>query len=166
MIIPDYQRNYCWEKAQCEELFDDLVSTMETRQNHYLGNIIDDEQFLTYTMDEKLDRKEFENQTFCSFSILNTKFETHDYQVLLLDILTYLEDDHAQQLYDLVNQNIENGVPLLITDKENNIPWPDHNIYLLLPKRSKNYTYNFINRLKPILEACNVNLSDIEFSLV
>ena len=40
MIIPDYQRNYCWEKTQCEELFDDLISVMESKQQHYLGAII------------------------------------------------------------------------------------------------------------------------------
>ena len=128
-------------------------------------NIIEDEQLLTYTMDEKLERKEFENHTLSSFTISDTKFKAQDYQALLLDILKYLEDDHAQQLCNLAKQNIDSKDSLLTTNKKNNIPWTDLNIYLSLPRRSKNYTYTFISRLKQIFEACNINLSDIEFSL-
>ena len=37
--IPPFQRNYEWTELQCEELFNDILSTLENHNSHYLGNI-------------------------------------------------------------------------------------------------------------------------------
>ncbi|MCR5184326.1 MAG: DUF262 domain-containing protein [Opitutales bacterium] len=39
-VIPPFQRNYAWEKSQCNELWEDIAYALENRRTHYLGNII------------------------------------------------------------------------------------------------------------------------------
>jgi len=49
--IPKYQRGYAWEKQNIRDLFDDIVESIESRSNHYIGTIVlsrsadDDEKF-------------------------------------------------------------------------------------------------------------------------
>lgn len=41
MIIPVYQRNYDWQKENCERLMDDLVNLVrENKQTHFFGSIV------------------------------------------------------------------------------------------------------------------------------
>lgn len=41
LIIPVYQRNYDWKKANCEQLYNDLVSVIrEDKQTHFFGSIV------------------------------------------------------------------------------------------------------------------------------
>ena len=39
-IIPPFQRNYEWTIEQCEELFNDIISSYKNKKSHYLGNIV------------------------------------------------------------------------------------------------------------------------------
>lgn len=39
-LIPPFQRNYTWSKEQCEELFDDIISSIKKQKSHYIGNIV------------------------------------------------------------------------------------------------------------------------------
>lgn len=39
-IIPPFQRNYEWDKKQCEEFFDDLMYAYKNNKSHYFGNIV------------------------------------------------------------------------------------------------------------------------------
>src|ERR1035437_2711615 len=39
-IIPSYQRPYSWEYDQCFQLYNDLVSAYESKQDYFIGNII------------------------------------------------------------------------------------------------------------------------------
>jgi len=39
-VIPPFQRNYSWGKPECLELFNDIISSMKNKTQHYLGNII------------------------------------------------------------------------------------------------------------------------------
>ena len=39
-VIPVYQRNYSWDKENCEKLFDDLKESLEKGKKHYFGNIV------------------------------------------------------------------------------------------------------------------------------
>jgi uncharacterized protein with ParB-like and HNH nuclease domain len=49
--IPKYQRGYAWEITNIRELFDDVVESIESNSNHYVGTIVlsksdqDDEKF-------------------------------------------------------------------------------------------------------------------------
>lgn len=49
--IPKYQRGYAWEVQNIRELFDDIVESIESNSNHYIGTIVlskagdDDEKF-------------------------------------------------------------------------------------------------------------------------
>lgn len=42
LVIPRYQREYCWKKNNCFELFEDLktIISNNTNQTHYMGAII------------------------------------------------------------------------------------------------------------------------------
>jgi uncharacterized protein with ParB-like and HNH nuclease domain len=39
-IIPPFQRNYEWSEANCKELFFDIITSCDSGNPHYLGNII------------------------------------------------------------------------------------------------------------------------------
>ena len=40
-IIPVYQRNYSWQKKQCEQLFNDLKQLMQKEQSpHFFGSVV------------------------------------------------------------------------------------------------------------------------------
>ncbi len=40
-LIPVYQRDYSWKKANCEKLWDDLIElTQNNRQSHFFGSIV------------------------------------------------------------------------------------------------------------------------------
>lgn len=49
--IPKYQRGYAWEVQNIRELFDDIIESIESNSNHYIGTIVlsksedDDEKF-------------------------------------------------------------------------------------------------------------------------
>ncbi len=49
--IPKYQRGYAWEIQNIRELFDDIIESIESNSNHYIGTIVlskssdDDEKF-------------------------------------------------------------------------------------------------------------------------
>lgn len=49
--IPKYQRGYAWEIQNTRELFDDVIESIESNSNHYIGTIVlsksedDDEKF-------------------------------------------------------------------------------------------------------------------------
>lgn len=39
-FVPDFQRNYSWEKDQIEPLIDDIEKAMESQQPHFMGSLI------------------------------------------------------------------------------------------------------------------------------
>lgn len=39
-IIPVYQRNYSWNRSQCKQLFDDLISVIGTEREHFFGSVV------------------------------------------------------------------------------------------------------------------------------
>lgn len=49
--IPKYQRGYAWEIQNIRDLFDDIIESVESNSNHYIGTIVlskaedDDEKF-------------------------------------------------------------------------------------------------------------------------
>jgi uncharacterized protein with ParB-like and HNH nuclease domain len=49
--IPKYQRGYAWEVSNIRDLFDDIIESIESNSNHYIGTIVlsksedDDEKF-------------------------------------------------------------------------------------------------------------------------
>jgi len=38
--VPDYQREYSWDKDQWEELWDDVYALTRERDNHFVGSIV------------------------------------------------------------------------------------------------------------------------------
>ena len=38
-VIPVYQRNFCWKQEQCRQLFDDILTVIQTGKPHFLGTI-------------------------------------------------------------------------------------------------------------------------------
>jgi uncharacterized protein with ParB-like and HNH nuclease domain len=53
--IPKYQRGYAWEIQNIRELFDDIIESIESNSNHYIGTIVlsksDDDDELFYVVD-------------------------------------------------------------------------------------------------------------------
>ena len=48
-VVPVYQRNYDWKKDNCQQLFDDIVTVINTGKEHFLGTIC----FKVYTSRER-----------------------------------------------------------------------------------------------------------------
>jgi len=38
--IPAYQRDYAWEYHNIDDLFDDIIESLDTKTAHYLGTFI------------------------------------------------------------------------------------------------------------------------------
>ena len=38
--IPKYQRGFAWEKTHVRELYEDIVESIETKSEHYLGTLV------------------------------------------------------------------------------------------------------------------------------
>ena len=38
--IPDFQRPYAWTTEQTEDLFDDLITSLDTEPHYFLGSIV------------------------------------------------------------------------------------------------------------------------------
>jgi uncharacterized protein with ParB-like and HNH nuclease domain len=40
-VIPVYQRNYDWDKANCRQLYNDLIDVIQKkRKSHFFGSIV------------------------------------------------------------------------------------------------------------------------------
>lgn len=51
-IVPVYQRNYSWEKEQCEKLFQDLFEIVESEEEHFIGTFfVKDENHKSIVID-------------------------------------------------------------------------------------------------------------------
>lgn len=48
--IPVYQRNYTWEKENCDQLYDDILDAVNHQKNHFIGSLV-------YSMTKKGDLK-------------------------------------------------------------------------------------------------------------
>lgn len=40
LVIPVYQRNYDWRKANCEQLFNDIVGIIKNKKPHFIGTFV------------------------------------------------------------------------------------------------------------------------------
>src|SRR6056297_1900144 len=38
--VPEYQRQYAWQEAQWEDMWNDLMDVMESGDSHFLGSIV------------------------------------------------------------------------------------------------------------------------------
>ncbi len=47
--IPVYQRNYIWEKENCEKLLQDIVSISQNKKTHFMGSII----YISHLIDDE-----------------------------------------------------------------------------------------------------------------
>ena len=55
-VIPIYQRNYDWEKKQCQQLLNDIKKeTKQTKSGHFIGSIV-------YITDESRSKRIFYNR--------------------------------------------------------------------------------------------------------
>lgn len=53
--IPKYQRGFAWERQNIRDLFDDVIESIESKSNHYIGTIVlsksDEDDELFYVVD-------------------------------------------------------------------------------------------------------------------
>ncbi len=38
--IPKFQRGYCWENKHWESLWDDILETLDSTEEHFFGSIV------------------------------------------------------------------------------------------------------------------------------
>lgn len=38
--IPVYQRNYTWEKEHCDQLYNDIITSIKLNKNHFIGSLV------------------------------------------------------------------------------------------------------------------------------
>ncbi len=154
--IPVYQRNYTWEKENCDQLYNDILSSIKNKRNHFIGSIvysttkrddikvcpiIDGQQRLTTVMlllkaiHESIDDKE---------SLTYKKIKKHLYNEYVI------EERYKLKLKNTENDNTELE-KILIGVKEG------------LDPQSKiviNYKY-FLSRIKQSVEEDNIDYEDL-----
>ena len=101
--IPKYQRGYAWEIQNIRELFDDIIESIESNSNHYIGTIVlsksddDDEKF--YVVDGQ--------QRITTITlIINALIKELSEKDLAYFERFYLKDDNRYRLSPLNRDNV------------------------------------------------------------
>lgn len=84
-LIPPFQRNYTWSIEQCEELYDDIISSIKKEKEHYIGNIV-------YFVGKD------SNASFLQYILVDGQQRITSILLLLSAIRNHLEDDDSDKL--------------------------------------------------------------------
>lgn len=110
--IPVYQRTYTWEKKQCKQLYDDIISCIKQNNKHYLGSLV-------YSEKESTD--DGESFTFCQ--IIDGQQRITTVILLLKAIYDQIKDEENRiklRIYDsLYNKNCEEQYKLKLQSIDN-----------------------------------------------
>ncbi len=172
-VIPVYQRTYTWEKKQCKQLYDDIITSIKQKRKHYLGSLV-------YSEKESTD--DGESFTFCQIIDGQQRLTT---VILLLKAIYDMIPDKSNRIkiriYDsLYNKNCEEQYKLKLQSIDND---NDELKKVLLGNFSdldelsnitKNYYY-FISRIKESIKEeincedlfkgiCNLEIVEIKLS--
>lgn len=144
--IPVYQRTYTWEKKQCKQLYDDIITSIKANRKHYLGSIV-------YSEQESDDNGEA--FTFCHIIdgqqrltsvilLLKAIYDSIEDQKNRIKIRIYnsLYNDNCEEQYKLKLQSIDND-----NDELRKILLGNFNNLNELSNVTKNYYY-FLDRIK------------------
>ena len=156
-IIPPFQRNYTWTLDECEELFDDILTSIKKHSEHYIGNIVyyvgkdSSASFSEYIL---VDGQQRITSILLLLSAIRNSLEDSDYNKQAID-KKYLTNEFGRERFRVKlkqtesDENIFDKILLnqILNEEEKN------------SKLYKNYEY-FVNRLKDIK---NENISIIEF---
>lgn len=156
-IIPPFQRNYTWTLDECEELFDDILTSIKKHSEHYIGNIVyyvgkdSSASFSEYIL---VDGQQRITSILLLLSAIRNSLEDSDYNKQAID-KKYLTNEFGRERFRVKlkqtesDENIFDKILLnqILNDEEKN------------SKLYKNYEY-FTNRIK---ELSNDNISVIEF---
>ncbi|KAK3604853.1 hypothetical protein CHS0354_000515 [Potamilus streckersoni] len=180
--IPKYQRGYAWEVQNIRDLFDDIVESIESDSNHYIGTIVlsksenDDEKF--YVVDgqqrtttvtliiSKIGEPQNKSQRFLKDAIeeINFKVEQIDDKLKFLksveklEVMEFVENSEgdAIRIFQTVN---DRGKPLSNMEKAKSLL-----IYFSNRKDGDKYPEmerfinSYISSLKEFFENCKTVL--------
>ena len=156
-IIPPFQRNYTWTLDECEELFDDILTSIKKHSEHYIGNIVyyvgkdSSASFSEYIL---VDGQQRITSILLLLSAIRNSLEDSDYNKQAID-KKYLTNEFGRERFRVKlkqtesDENIFDKILLnqILNEEEKN------------SKLYRNYEY-FTNRIK---ELSNENISVIEF---
>ena len=83
--IPPFQRNYEWTREQCDELYNDIISSHNTGKNHYIGNIV-------YYIGGK------SGASFSEYILIDGQQRVTTILLLLCAIRDYIKDDEELKI--------------------------------------------------------------------
>lgn len=180
-IIPVYQRNYSWQKVQCEQLFSDIERIIKTNNNHFIGTIcyksepgnnknsilIDGQQRLTSIMLFLKALYDFSENNFIKETIkekfLINKWREHEEFKMKLKPIKFDEFIYKKLIE---SDNIEED--FLETEKNNNV-FRNYNYFKEFIKASEFDDKSFLNAVDKLevveLELENENPQEIFESL-
>jgi uncharacterized protein with ParB-like and HNH nuclease domain len=156
-IIPPFQRNYTWSLDECEELFDDILTSIKKHSEHYIGNIVyyvgkdSSASFSEYIL---VDGQQRITSILLLLSAIRNSLEDTDYNKQAID-KKYLTNEFGREKFRVKLKQTESDEIIfdkillnqILNDEEKN------------SKLYKNYEY-FSNRIK---ELVSENISVIEF---
>lgn len=132
--IPPYQRNYEWEKAQCEVFFKDIVKTMRqnnagVKSEHFFGTIVYVRKYTPFGLPDILILTDGQQRITTTM-------------LFLVAIRDVIENERIQQYIDnklLKNNNSESESEYKIKLKQVETDWEAYkNIILKLPLSDEN----------------------------
>ncbi len=89
--IPVYQRNYTWEKENCEKLLQDIVGISQNKKTHFMGSI-------TYIVHSKYDEKSL--RQLQEFVIIDGQQRITTIMLLLKAIETKIQNEEIKKEID------------------------------------------------------------------
>lgn len=90
-IVPVYQRNYSWEKEQCEKLFQDLFEIVESEEEHFIGTFfVKDENHKSIVIDGQ-------QRITSIFLLMKALYDHATNKDIKEDIEEYLYSDQREQ---------------------------------------------------------------------
>ena len=144
--IPVYQRTYTWEKKQCKQLYDDIISSIKSKRKHYLGSIVYSEKEANDEGEAFTFRQIIDGQQRLTSVILLLKaiYDSipEEKNKIKIRIYNSLYNENCEERYKLKLQSIDNDNNELKNVLLNNLSNLNK-----LSNISKNYYY-FLDRIE------------------
>lgn len=164
-VIPKFQRGYCWNESHWQTLWDDILETLDSTEEHFFGSIVL--------------QKDTKNSEVDKVLIIDGQQRLTTISIILIAIRDYLEKSFSQDKADDINEqylvrkrreNYDDFFRILLTDlKGVGTNVSDKDLYKNLinheetDKRSPIYNaYNFFyKRIENLREESNSKINDI-----
>jgi uncharacterized protein with ParB-like and HNH nuclease domain len=107
--IPVYQRNYVWKIENCEKVFDDVLTSIESSRNHYFGNVVyyvsDHNMISSYTRYILIDGQQRITTIMLLLAAIRDEEDDEDKRAAISN--NYLKNENAEEEFRIKLKQVE-----------------------------------------------------------